>query len=381
MAEKRDYYEVLGISKSATQDEIKKAYRQMAKKYHPDNKETGDAEKFKEASEAFSVLGDEQKRRTYDQYGHAAFDQTSGGANPFSGSGFEGFNFNGGDFGDLNDFLRSMFGGGFGGGARTSRSRGSSKGDNSFMTIKISFMEAINGTKVSIPVTYDKKCDSCNGTGAKNGTSYETCHTCRGSGRVVTQQRTIFGVIQQESVCPTCGGNGKNIKEPCTSCNGKGYTRVKEEIEVKIPAGINNGQQIRVQGKGQKGFNGGENGDLYIEVLVSAHQFFEREGNDIYLTIPLDFVDAALGTTITVPTVYGEVELKIPAGTQPNQTFRLKDKGVKDIRGNGYGEEYVRVNVKTPTYLNKKQKDILQDFKKATSEDSWIDKFKRTFRK
>ena len=379
MAAKRDYYEVLGVSKSATQEEIKKAYRTLAKKYHPDNKETGDAEKFKEATEAFSVLNDEQKRKTYDQFGQAAFDQTSGGANPFSGTGFDGFNF-GGDFGDLNDILRNMFGGGFSGSRGSRRNNGPIKGDDTFMSIKISFMDAINGTTVNIPLTYDKQCDSCNGTGAKNGNSYETCHTCHGQGRVLQQQRTIFGIIQQETTCPTCKGSGRIIKETCSKCNGKGYIRTKESIDVKIPAGINSGQNIRVAGKGDRGINGGQNGDLYIEVNVAPHQSFERKGNDIYLTIPIDFVDVCLGTTIVVPTVYGDTEVKIPAGCQPNQVIRLKDKGVKDLRGNGYGEQYLKLNVKTPTNLTSKQKELLEQFK-TSSKESWIDKFKKNFKK
>ena len=383
---KRDYYEILGVSKSATQDEIKKAYRKLAKQYHPDNKETGDAEKFKECSEAFSVLSDPQKRSTYDQFGHAAFDQTSGGANPFSGSGFEGFNFNGGSFDDLNDILNKMFGG-FGGGfggfssSRSSRSGGPQRGDDTMMRIKINFMDAINGKTVTIPLTYDEKCSSCGGTGALNGTEYTTCTTCKGRGRVLTQQRSIFGIIQQESVCPDCHGSGKKIKTPCPNCDGKGYNRVKKEIEVKIPAGIQSGQQIRVQGKGERGLNGGNNGDLYIEVVVAKHEFFIRDGNDIHIDVPLDFIDACLGTTISVPTVYGEAELKINPGTQPNDILTLKGKGVKDLRGNGYGNEYVHIILKTPTYLNKDQKKALEDFKRATKQgDTFFDKFKRAFK-
>ena len=383
---KRDYYEILGVSKSATQDEIKKAYRKLAKQYHPDNKETGDAEKFKECSEAFSVLSDPQKRSTYDQFGHAAFDQTSGGANPFSGSGFEGFNFNGGSFDDLNDILNKMFGG-FGGGfggfssSRSSRSGGPQRGDDTMMRIKINFMDAINGKTVTIPLTYDEKCSSCGGTGALNGTEYTTCPTCKGRGRVLTQQRSIFGIIQQESVCPDCHGSGKKIKTPCPNCDGKGYNRVKKEIEVKIPAGIQSGQQIRVQGKGERGLNGGNNGDLYIEVVVAKHEFFVRDGNDIHIDVPLDFIDACLGTTISVPTVYGEAELKINPGTQPNDILTLKGKGVKDLRGNGYGNEYVHIILKTPTYLNKDQKKALEDFKHATKQgDTFFDKFKRAFK-
>ena len=223
MSTKRDYYEVLGVSKSATQDEIKKAYRQLAKKYHPDNKETGDAEKFKEASEAYSVLSDENKRKTYDQFGQSAFDQTAGGQNPFSGSGFDGFNFSGGDFGDLNDILRSMFGGAF---SRGSSSRGYSnrveRGDDRLMKVQIKFEEAINGTKIIVPLEYEETCSSCRGTGAKNGTEFTTCPTCKGRGRVLMTQRTIFGVMQQESVCPDCHGSGKRIKTNCPECNGKG---------------------------------------------------------------------------------------------------------------------------------------------------------------
>ena len=384
---KRDYYEVLGVDKTASQDDIKKAYRKLAKMYHPDNKETGDAEKFKECTEAFSVLNDPQKRKTYDQFGQAAFDQTAGGANPFSGSGFEGFNFNGGSFDDLNDILNKMFGGfggGFGGGFTSSRrsSSGPRRGDDTMMRVKINFMDAINGKTITLPLTYDEKCTSCNGTGALHGTDYTVCPTCKGKGHVLTQQRSIFGIIQQESVCPDCGGTGKKIKNICPDCGGKGYKRVKKDIDIKIPAGIQSGQQIRVQGKGERGMNGGDNGDLYIEVIVAKHDFFTRDGNDIHINIPLDFVDACLGCTITVPTVYGDSEVKIPAGTQPNDIITLRGKGVKDLRGNGYGNEYVHVNLKTPTYLNKDQKKALEDFKKATSQgDTFFDKFKRAFKK
>lgn len=386
MAAKRDYYEVLGVDKSASQDEIKKAYRQLAKKYHPDNKETGDAEKFKECSEAFSVLGDASKRKTYDQFGAAAFDQNAGGSNPFSGSGFEGFNFNGGSFDDLNDILSKMFGG-FGGGFSSGRSSYSSKGgpmrgDDTLMRIKINFMDAVNGKTVTIPLTYDEKCSSCNGTGALNGTEFTTCSRCGGSGRVVTQQRTIFGVMQSESACPSCGGTGKIIKTKCPNCSGKGYNTIKKDIDVKIPAGIQSGQQVRIAGKGGRGINGGNNGDLYIEVIVAPHEYFTREGNDIHIEIPLDFVDACLGTTVSVPTVYGDADLKIPAGTQPNSVLTIKGKGVKDLRGNGFGDQYVHISLKTPTYLNKEQKKALEEFKRASkSGDNFFDKFKRAFKK
>lgn len=385
MATKRDYYEVLGLSKNASQDDIKKAYRQLAKKYHPDNKETGDAEKFKECTEAYTVLSDENKKSKYDQFGHAAFDTSSGGSNPFAGSGFEGFNFNGGDFGDLNDILSSMFGFNFGfGGKSRSSSRGNhvSRGEDTLMRIKISFVDAALGTTISLPISYEESCPHCNGTGAKNGAAFATCSECGGSGVVLTQQRTIFGIMQSQTTCPHCGGSGKIIRESCPHCNSKGYVKTKKTIEVKIPAGINNGQQIRVQGKGGRGLNGGPNGDLYLEVLVSSHQYFERDRNDIHLTIPVDFVDACLGCELTVPTLYGDVTMKVPAGTQFSQVFKLKNKGVKDIRSSIYGDQYVHLNIKTPTELNKEQKELLIRFKEASKyKESWFDKFKRNFKK
>ena len=382
MANKRDYYEVLGVDKSAAQDEIKSAYRKLAKKYHPDNKETGDAEKFKEATEAFSVLGDEQKRKTYDQFGQAAFDQNAGGSNPFAGGGFEGFNFNGGDFGDLNDILRSMFGFGGGSSARSSRfDNEPQRGDDTLMRIKINFMDAINGTKLTVPLTYEETCSSCNGNGSKNGTSYDTCPDCHGRGRVVTQQRTIFGVMQSESSCPRCGGTGHIIRESCPDCGGKGYKKVRKEVDINIPKGINNGQQIRLSGKGTRGRNGGPNGDLYIEVLVAPHSQFERDGNDIHLEIPIAFVDACLGAKVTVPTVYGESELEIPAGTQPNAVLKLKGKGVKDLRSDKYGDQYVHLQLKTPTKLTREQRTLLEKFKDSSkNSENWFEKFKNAFK-
>lgn len=389
MATKRDYYEILGITKSATQDEIKKAYRKLAKQYHPDNKETGNADKFKECTEAYTVLSDDQKRQKYDQFGHAAFDTSSGGSNPFAGSGFEGFNFNGGDFGDLNDILSSMFGfnfgGGFGGSTRSrssSRSNRTTRGEDTLMRIKITFIDACLGTTLNVPINYEETCSYCNGTGAKDGSAFTTCSQCGGTGVVLTQQRTIFGIMQSQTTCPHCGGSGKIIKEICPHCNGNGFTKAKKTIEVKIPAGINNGQQIRVQGKGGRGINGGPNGDLYLEVLVAPHNSFDRDRNDIHLTIPIDFVDVCLGCEITVPTLYGDVTMKIPAGTQYSQVFKLKSKGVKDIRSGVYGDQFVHLNVKTPTELNKEQKELLLKFKEASNyKESWFDKFKRNFKK
>ena len=382
MAEKRDYYEVLGVSKTATADEIKSAYRKLAKKYHPDNKETGDADKFKEASEAYSVLSDENKRKTYDQFGHSAFDQASGGQNPFSGSGFEGFS--SGDFGDLGDILSKMFGfgGGFGGGSSYSSNRTTARrGNDRLMRIKINFLDAVNGTTIDLPLSYDEKCEACNGTGAKNGSEYSTCNTCGGRGSIIRQQNSFFGTVNTEVPCPSCGGKGKIIRTKCDKCGGSGYNHIKKTISVNIPAGIQNGQQIRVSGKGEAGINGGPNGDLFLEIMVKEHDFFERDGNDIHITIPLDFIDACLGTKISVPTVYGDGDLEIPAGTQGNQVFRIKGKGVKDLRSSKYGDEYVHLNLKTPTKLNKDQKNALEAFKKATKDESWFDKFKKSFKK
>lgn len=382
MAEKRDYYEVLGVSKSATQDEIKSAYRKLAKKYHPDNKETGDAEKFKEASEAYSVLGDENKRKTYDQFGHAAFDQNAGGANPFNGSGFEGFNFNGGDFSDLNDILNSMFGGfgGFGSRSRNSYS-GPIKGGDTLLRIRIKFMDAVKGTKLTIPLNYEETCEHCHGNGAKNGTALDTCPDCKGRGRIITQQRTIFGMMQSESACPRCHGTGKIIRESCPECAGKGYKKVKKDIEVSIPQGINDGQRIRVSGKGERGINGGANGDLYIEVVVQKHDSFVRDGNDIYLTVPVDFYDCCLGTEISVPTCYGDEKLTIPAGTQPGAILKIKGKGVKDVRSDRYGDQFVNIEVKIPTKLSREQKKLLENYKETTNkDDNFFTKFKKTFK-
>lgn len=383
MANKRDYYEILGLQKTASKDEIKSAYRKLAKKYHPDNKETGNAEKFKEATEAYSVLSDENKRKTYDQFGHAAFDQASGGSNPFAGSGFEGFNFGGGDFSDLNDILSKMFGGfgGFGGSTSRSSSR-IQRGDDTLMRIKINFMDAVNGKKVTLPINYEEKCEDCKGTGAKNGTEYESCAHCGGKGRVLRQQQTFFGIMQSESTCPYCGGTGKIIKTKCSTCGGKGYNKVKKEIDVNIPAGIQTGQQIRYQGKGGRGYNGGENGDLYIEVLVNEHEYFKRDGYNVHIEIPIDFIDAVLGTTLTIPTVYGEVDLKIPAGTQPNAVIRIKDRGIKVLKGNGYGDQYVHLQVKIPQSLSKDQKKALEEYKEASKKsDSFFEKFKKNFKK
>ena len=377
MAEKNDYYETLGVSKSASKDDIKSAYRKLAKKYHPDNKETGNEAKFKEVQEAYDILYDDQKRRTYDQFGHAAFEQGAGGAgggNPFSGFGF-------GDEGvDLGDIFSSFFGGGA---RRSSGSNaGPRKGNDSLLRVKVDFMDTILGRDIEIPVEVDEKCPRCNGTGAKDASSIKTCPHCNGKGYIRVQRRSLFGVVEQQEVCPQCGGKGKIVTNKCPDCAGQGYLHKRKNVKVHILAGINNGQQIRVTGMGERGVNGGENGDLYVEIVVKPHKYFVREGNDIKLEIPLDFVDAILGTTIEVPTVYGDVQVTIPAGTQPNTVLRLKGQGVKDLRTGKPGDQYIKVIIQMPTSLNKDQKELLEKYKeKSKDTDNIFKKFQKIFKK
>ena len=377
MAEKNDYYETLGVSKSASKDDIKSAYRKLAKKYHPDNKETGNEAKFKEVQEAYDILYDDQKRRTYDQFGHAAFEQGAGGAgggNPFSGFGF-------GDEGvDLGDIFSSFFGGG----SRRSSAgaAGPRKGNDSLLRVKVDFMDTILGRDIEIPVEVDEKCPRCNGTGAKDASSIKPCPHCNGKGYVRVQRRSLFGVVEQQEVCPQCGGKGKIVTNKCPDCNGQGYLHKRKNVKVHILAGINNGQQIRVTGMGERGVNGGENGDLYVEIVVKPHKYFVREGNDIKLEIPLDFVDAILGTTIEVPTVYGDVQVTIPAGTQPNTVLRLKGQGVKDLRTGKPADQYIKVIIQMPTSLTKDQKDLLEKYKeKYKDQDNIFKKFSKLFKK
>lgn len=377
MAEKRDYYEVLGINKTATKDEIKSAYRKLAKKYHPDNKETGNENKFKEIQEAYDILYDDQKRSAYDQFGHAAFE--SAGSNPGQGNPFGG-GFGGFEGGvDLNDIFSSFFGGS----RRNSRkSYGPQKGSDSFMRIKIDFMDSVNGRDIDVPLNFEETCPTCNGTGAKTPNDIKTCPQCNGTGYIKTQKRTLFGVMESQDTCPNCGGSGKIITDKCPDCGGKGYVKKKINVKVHIPAGINEGQQIRVQGKGERGVNGGPNGDLYIEMIIKPHPTFKRDGNDIHIEVPLDFVDACLGTKIDVPTVYEDVSLTIPAGTQPGQILRMKGQGIKDLRNGKPGDQYVHLSIKTPTSLTKEQKDLLIKFKESCKNtSSFFEKFKKAFKR
>jgi molecular chaperone DnaJ len=376
MATKRDFYDILGISKSASKDDIKAAYRKLAKQYHPDLNKAPDAEKkFKEVQEAYDILFDEQKRAAYDQFGHAAFDQQGGGGNPFQGGGFGGFS----GFQDVD--LGDVFGSFFGGGQRRSRQpSGPQRGADTQMRLRIDFMDAINGKKLTIPIQYDESCLTCAGSGARSSSDLETCRQCNGSGRQRVRQRTILGMMETEAVCDNCQGRGKKIKATCATCQGKGYNRTKTDIEVNIPAGINTGQQIRISGKGERGDLGGPNGDLYLEISINKHPHFNREGNDIHLEIPISFVDATLGVTLDIPTVYGDVSLMIPPGTQPDKVLKVKGKGVKDLRGQAPGDQYIHLKIETPTNLSKKQKDLLESFRSDEQQETSFKKFKKFFR-
>ena len=380
MAEKRDYYEVLGLTKGASEDDIKKAYRSLAKKYHPDVNKAPDAEaKFKEINEAYEVLSDAQKKATYDQFGHAGMDGAG------FGQGFSGFG--GVNMDDLGDIFSSFMGGGMGSGfgfdfgsRSSSRRNGPMKGDNRYMSMDIDFLDAVHGVDKLISITVDKRCEECDGTGAASKSDIETCPTCHGSGRVTRQTRTPFGVIQQQGVCPDCNGTGKHIKKKCPHCGGKGYNSIKEKVEVSIPAGISSGQQVRVSGYGERGENGGPNGDLYIEIIVKPHKHFIREGNNILIQVPISAVDATLGTKIDVPTVHGDVELTIPAGTQPGQQLRLKGYGVKDVRSNNIGDQYVEIEVTIPKKLSKEEKELYEKLQEKDKKETVFDRFKKNFK-
>ena len=362
MAEsKRDYYEVLGVSKDADEATLKKAYRQVAKKYHPDMN-PGDAEaekKFKEASEAYAVLSDPEKRRQYDQFGHAAFDGSAG-----AGGGYGGFDFNGADFGDI---FGDIFGDLFGGGRRGGRAnQGPMKGMNIRKSVRITFEEAVFGCEKELDVVLKDPCPKCNGTGAKPGTSPETCPKCGGKGQVVYTQQSFFGTVQNVQTCPDCGGSGKMIKDKCPDCRGTGYISSKKKIQVSIPAGIDNGQSVRIREKGEPGINGGPRGDLLVEVVVSRHPIFQRQDMNIYSTVPISFAQAALGGEVRINTVDGDVLYEVKAGTQTDTRIRLKGKGVPSLRNKAVrGDHYVTLVVQVPTSLNAEAKEALRKFDEA----------------
>lgn len=366
MAEqKRDYYEVLGVDKNADDAALKKAYRALAKKYHPDMN-PGDKEaekKFKEASEAYAVLSDPEKRRQYDQFGHAAFDGGAGGA-----GGFGGFDFNGADFGDIfGDIFGDLFGGRRGSaGARS----GPMKGANLRTSVRITFEEAVFGTEKEIELTVKEECKTCHGTGAKPGTSPETCPKCGGKGQVVFTQQSFFGTVRNVQACPDCGGTGKIIKEKCTDCHGSGFVPMKKRFAVTIPAGIDNGQCKRLAGQGEPGINGGPRGDVLVEVIVGQHPIFRRQDTNIYSTVPVSFAVAALGGEVVIDTVDGKVIYDVKAGTQTDTRVRLKGKGVPSLRNKDLrGDHYVTLVVQTPEHLSAEAKELLRKFDEAT-EDS-----------
>ncbi len=359
MAEKRDYYEVLGVDRGVSEADLKKAYRKVAKKYHPDTN-PGDAEaeeKFKEAAEAYAVLSDPEKRAKYDQFGHAAFEQGGGPG------GFGGF-----DFADMGDIFGDIFGDFFGGGSRRSQSSGPVKGANIKTTVRVSFEEAVFGTQEELELPLKDECDVCKGTGSQPGHQPETCSKCGGKGQVTFTQQSLFGMARTVQTCPDCGGTGKIIKYKCSNCAGTGYVKSKKKIQVAVPAGIDNGQSIRIREKGEPGINGGGRGDLLVTVLVDRHPTFQRQEYDIYSSEPISFTQAALGGKITVNTIDGPYELEIKPGTQTDTKVKLKGKGVPTLRNkNVRGDHYITLIVQVPDKLTEEQKSILNQYANTTT--------------
>lgn len=369
---KRDYYEILGVSKDADDKEIKSAFRRLAKKYHPDvSKEPDAAEKFKEAQEAYAVLSDPDKRSKYDKYGHAAFDQMNGGA---------GFDFSDFDFSDIfSDLFGSSFGGGFSGfssfGGRGSSSSKSRRGSDRLMRVDLSFEDAVFGCKKVINLDVYEECSECNGKGGKGE---KKCSTCHGNGTVTREQSTLFGTFMTRTTCPDCNGKGKVYDSTCSKCRGTGRVKQNKDLEVKIPAGVDTGNQLRLSGKGDSGSNGGANGDLYLEFRVKDHPLYEREGNDIYLELPITITDAVLGCKKEIPTLYGNVKLTIPEGANTGDKHRLKEKGVEDLHSGKKGNMYVIINVVIPEKIDRKQKKLFEELRETnlkTSEFKKIDDY------
>ena len=381
MADKRDYYEVLGVAKDASDSEIKKAYHKKAKKYHPDvNPGDKDAEgKFKEASEAYEILSDKEKRQRYDQFGHAGVDPSygagaGGGAGGFGG--FGGFGGGGGAGVDFGDIFETFFGGGFGGGtggfgSRQTNPNAPRRGTDIRVSLVLTFMEAVHGTTKTINITKQDTCPECNGSGAEKGTTPETCPECNGSGFVVGSKRTAFGMMQESRPCTRCGGKGKIIKSPCHTCHGSGRVSSQKKLEVKIPAGVDDDQNIIQRGKGDAGTNGGPAGDLIVIITVRPDPMFERERYDVIVNVPISYAQATLGAKITVPTVDGKVEYTVPDGTQSGKVFRLKNKGIPYVNGRGRGDQYVKVIVEIPKKLSKAQRDALNKFENTLKDDNY----------
>mgnify|MGYP000834569078 CR=1 FL=1 len=362
MADKRDYYEVLGVDKSADDATLKKAYRKLAKKYHPDvNPGDKEAEaKFKEATEAYTILSDPEKRKQYDQFGHAAFENGGGGA----GGGFGGFDFNGADMGDI---FGDIFGDLFGGGRSRRANNGPMKGANLRARVNITFEEAVFGCEKELEIVLKDECTTCHGTGAKPGTSPVTCPKCHGEGQVVYTQQSMFGMVRNVQTCPDCHGSGKIIKDKCTSCRGTGYTSSRKKIQVSVPAGIDNGQSVRIREKGEPGVNGGPRGDLLVEVTVSRHPIFQRQDVHIFSTAPISFAQAALGGDVRIKTVDGDVIYTVKPGTKTDTKVRLKGKGVPSLRNPQVrGDHYVTLVIQTPEKLSPEAKEVLRHFDQLT---------------
>lgn len=367
MADKRDYYEVLGVNKGASDDEIKKAYRKMAKEYHPDLHpgDTVAEAKFKEVGEAYEVLSDPQKKSRYDQFGHAGVDPNFGAG---GGGGWGGVDV---DFGDIGDIFSSIFGGGFGGGTRRQNPNAPRRGNDAVTSVFISFEEAAKGCKKKVSVDRITSCTDCGGSGAKRGTSPTTCPVCGGSGMVNHQQRTPFGVMQTQSPCTRCQGRGRIIENPCPTCGGQGRVRRATEVGINIPAGIDDGQVITIPGHGNAGQNGGPAGDLQVQVSVRPHPLFERDGYNIWYELPITYAQAALGAEVEIPTLDGKIPFTIKDGTQPGDVLKVRGKGIPYVNGRGTGDLLLKIVVEVPKNLNKEQKKILQEFEAATGDKQY----------
>lgn len=390
MVAKRDLYEVLGVSKDASDADIKRAYRKLSKQYHPDiNKEAGAEEKFKEIAEAYEILSDSQKRAAYDQYGHASYDPNSGFSGGGFGGGFEGFGgfggqgFSGSYTGGFEDIFDTFFGGG--GGRRGNRANMPRQGANLQYVMDLTFEEAIFGKEEVIHYHRNAECETCHGTGAKPGTDPVTCSKCHGAGVINVERATPFGRMMSQTTCDVCGGTGQEIKEKCETCHGHKHVEETHKVKVKVPAGVENGNQMPLRGQGEAGENGGPYGDLYVIFRVGKSDTFEREGADIFYELPINFAQAALGDEVDVPTVHGKVKLKVPAGTQSDTVLRLRGKGAPRLRGSGMGDQHVTVRVVTPKHLTDKQREAMQIFGKEAGthvegEGNFFDKVKDAFK-
>lgn len=365
---KRDYYEVLGVDRGASDEEIKKAYRKLARKYHPDmnpDNQDGAAEKFKEVHDAYDVLKDKEKRSRYDQFGHAAFDMGAG-----AGQGGAGF----GDFGGFEDIFETFFGGGFGSPFGGRQRRGPRRGPDLQMNIEISFEDAAFGVEREVTMHRWEECKDCSGSGAAPGTEPVTCYKCGGSGQMRINQQTPFGQFSSVTTCDNCQGTGKTIEKPCSKCKGKGKVRRPRKVSIKVPAGVDNGSALRLAGEGELGEQGGPPGDLFVRIRVRPHKVFKREKDNVVMEIPISFVQAALGDEIEIPTLEGKTSLKIPEGTQPNAVFHLRGKGIPHLQGYGKGDQIITVKVGIPTKLTAKQKEMLKKFDSTVQNDQYQDR-------